>query len=278
MTKNLNRGLIYLLLIGIGVIMIYPLFWILASSFKSNDEIFTNVGLIPSNFTIDSYIKGWAGSGQYSYSTFFLNTFELVVPTVVFTIISSCIVAYGFARFHFPFKKTMFSLVIATLMLPNEVIIIPRYILFKNFGWLNTYNPFIIPALFGTYSFFVFMMLQFIRGIPKELDESARIDGCNSFTILWKIIMPLCTPAIFSIAIFQFVWRWNDFLNVLIYVNSVKKFPVSLALRMSMDVTGNVAWNQLMAMSIVCLIPPVIIFFLAQRYFVEGIATTGIKG
>ncbi|TBL80597.1 carbohydrate ABC transporter permease [Paenibacillus thalictri] len=278
MKAHVKNAAAYCFLILLGIVMIYPLLWIFASSFKSNDEIFTNVGLIPSHFTADSYLKGWKASGQYTYGTFFLNTFKLVIPTVLFTILSSCIVAYGFARFRFPLKKIMFALVIATLLLPNEIIIIPRYILFKNFGWLNSYWPFIIPALFGTYSFFIFMMLQFIRGIPRELDESARIDGCNSFAILWRIILPLCKPAIFSIAIFQFVWRWNDFLNVLIYVNSVAKFPISLALRMSMDVTGTVAWNQLMAMSILCILPPMLIFFLAQKYFVEGISTTGIKG
>lgn len=278
MNRHFKTGLVYAILTILGIIMIYPLLWMVASSFKSNGEIFANPGLIPSHFILDSYAKGWVNSGQYTYTTFFLNTFNLVITTVVFTIVSSCIVAYGFTRFRFPFRKTMFALVIATLMLPNEIIIIPRYILFRNFGWLNSYLPFTIPALLGTYSFFIFMMIQFIRGIPKELDESAKIDGCNSFGILWKIILPLCKPALFSIAIFQFVWRWNDFLNPLIYINSVSKYPVSLALRMSMDVTGTIEWNQLMAMSIVCLIPPTLLFFFAQKYFVEGISTTGLKG
>lgn len=278
MNRALKQASTYLFLIVFGIFMIYPLLWVLGSSFKPNAEIFSNVGIIPSTFVFDSYVKGWYGTGQYTFATFLLNTFKLVVPTVLFTILSSSIVAYGFARFHFPWKSILFALVIATLLLPDEVIIVPRYIMFNSFGWLNSYWPIIIPAIFATYSFFVFMMLQFIRGIPRELDESAKIDGCNSFMIMWKIILPLCKPAIISVAIFQFIWRWNDFLNVLIYINSVSKYPISLALRMSLDVTGTVEWNQLMAMTILCILPPTIIFFLAQRHFVEGIATTGIKG
>ena len=172
----------------------------------------------------------------------------------------------------------MFGLVIASLMLPNEVIIIPRYMLFNAFGWLNSYKPFIIPAAFATYSFFIFMLVQYIRSIPKELDESAFIDGCSSFRILISIIAPLCKPAMIAVVIFQFVWRWNDFLNALIYISSVKKYPLSLALRMTLDVTDTISWNQVLAMSVLSMLPPIIIFFLAQKYFVEGIATTGIKG
>jgi len=278
MSTVLKKSTTYLFLTVLGFVLIYPLMWIFSASFKPNNEIFANINLIPSKLVLDSYSTGWQGTGQYTFGTFFMNTFKLVVPTVAFTVLSSCIVAYGLARFHFPLKKTIFALVIATLLLPDEVIIVPRYIMFNKFGWLDSYLPFIIPAMFATYSFFVFMMLQFVRGIPRELDESAKIDGCNSFTIMWRIIMPLCTPAIISAAIFQFIWRWNDFLGPLIYVNSVSKYTISLALRMSLDVTGTVAWNQLMAMSILCILPPTLIFFFAQRYFVEGIATTGIKG
>ena len=167
---------------------------------------------------------------------------------------------------------------IATLMLPNAVIIIPRYILYRDLGWLDSYLPFTVPALFATYSFFIFMLVQFIRGIPRELDESAFIDGCNSFDILVKIILPLAKPALFSAGIFQFIWRWNDFFNVLVYINSVSKYTLSLALRMSIDITQSVEWNQLMAMSVLTMVPPILIFFFAQKYFVEGIATTGLKG
>ncbi len=274
----INRALTYILLSVLGIIMIYPLLWLFASSFKPNNEIFVSFGVIPSQIVTDSYLRGWQGSGQYTYGVFFANTFKLVVPMVLFTLVSSMLVAYGFARFKFPLKKFWFTLMLSTLMLPNAVIIIPRYMLFKNFGWLDSFLPFTVPALFATYSFFIFMLVQFIRGIPRELDEAAYLDGCNSLDILVKIIVPLSKPALFSVGIFQFIWRWNDFFDVLVYINSVSKYTLSLALRMSLDITQTVEWNQLMAMSVVTMLPPILVFFFAQKYFVEGIATTGLKG
>lgn len=258
--------------------MVYPLIWLFASSFKPNNEIFGSVALLPKTFIWDSYSKGWQGSGQFSFSLFFFNSFKLVVPTVLFTILSSAFVAYGFARFKFPFQNFLFGLVVSTLMLPNAVILIPRYILFKDLGWINTYNPFIVPSIFAGAPFFVFMMVQFFRGLPRELDESATIDGCNSFMILTRILLPLSKPALFSVGIFQFIWTWNDFFNSIIFINSVKNFTVSLGLRMSLDTSSATSWNQILAMSIIAIAPCVLIFFFAQKYFVEGIATSGLKG
>ncbi len=269
----------YLLLCVISIMMVYPLLWLLMGSFKSNMELFGYTSLLPQHFSLEPYIKGWEGMGKYSYATFFLNTFVLVVPTVFFTVVSSASVAYGFARFDFPFKKILFSIMLSTLMLPSTVIIIPRYILFNMFGWLNSYKPFVVPAILASYPFFIFLMVQFFRGIPKELDESAVIDGCNPFTILIRILLPLLKPALFSAAIFQFIWTWSDFFNSLIFINSVSKYTLSLALRIGIDTTGGVInWNQILAMSFLAIIPPTLIFFLAQRYFVEGISTTGLKG
>jgi oligogalacturonide transport system permease protein len=249
----------------------------LGASFKSNTEIFGSIGLLPKSPVFTAFAAGWKGSGQYSFGAFLLNTFYLVVPTVVFTVISSLLVGYGFARFKFPLKKLLFQLMISTLMLPATVIVIPRYIFFKNIGVLDSYWPFIIPAILGSFPFFNFMMVQFFRGIPMDLDESAKIDGCNSFTTLVRILLPLCKPAIFSVVVFQFVWTWNDFFNALIYINSVSKYPVALGLRMGIDISANISWNQILAMSTLSILPPVILFFLAQNYFVEGISTTGIK-
>jgi oligogalacturonide transport system permease protein len=267
----------YLFLLLLGYIMIYPLLFMVSASFKTNEEIFGSLHLIPREPVFDAYSGGWKGSGQYTFGTFFMNTFLLVIPTVLFTMISSTLVGYGFARFRFPFKKLLFMMMISTLMLPNTVILIPRYIFFKNLGWLDTYLPFIAPAVLGAFPFFNFMMVQFFRGLPMELDESARMDGCNSFTTLRKILLPLCKPAVFSVAIFQFVWTWNDFLNVLIYVSSVRKFPVALGLRMAIDIGGVTNWNRILAMSCITILPPALLFFLAQNYFVEGISTAGIK-
>ncbi|NHN32348.1 carbohydrate ABC transporter permease [Paenibacillus agricola] len=277
-SESVRNSITFLLMCLFGLIMIYPLIWLFTASFKSNEEIFGSLSLWPDRFLWDGYQKGWVGSGQYSFSLFFINTFKLVIPTVVFTVLSSTIVAYGFARFNFPFKRLLFSLMISTLMLPNAVVIIPKYILFKNLGWLNSYLPFIVPAMLATSAFFIFMIIQFFRGLPRELDESAKMDGCNSFTILVRILLPLSMPALISAAIFQFIWTWNDFFNSLIYITSVKKFTVALGLRMALDNSTSVAWNQVLAMSVVAVIPCILVFFFAQKYFVEGISTTGIKG
>ena len=281
-TKLLKRGrkaLTYLLLVLLGFAMVYPLLWMLGSSFKQNDEIFASLSLVPQKEWVwTAYRDGWNGIGNATFSLFFANTFKLVIPTVIFTLVSSTMVAYGFARFRFPGKKLLFTCMIATLMLPNAVIMIPKYILFRNLGWQDSYKPFIIPSIFASSAFLVFMLLQFFRGLPRELDESARIDGCGSMRVLVQILVPLCKPALFSAGLFQFIWTWNDFFNVLVYINSVPKYTLALSLRMTLDTQGDVAWNEIMAMSVVSILPCVVLFFSAQKYFVEGIATTGMKG
>ena len=269
----------YIFLISFGIIMIYPLIWLVVSSFRAtNAEIFGTASLIPRSFTLEGYREGWQGTGQIGFGTFFLNTFRLVVPTVLFTVISSVFVAYGFARFNFPFKRLLFSLMISTLMLPNAVTIIPRFILFRELNWLDSYMPFIVPAAMANHPFFVFMLIQFFRGIPSELDESATIDGCNAFQTLWYILVPLSKSAMFAVALFQFIWRWNDFLTPLIYIGSVSNFTLALGLRMSIDAGAAIIWNQVIAMAVLTMIPPMLLFFFAQRHFMEGIATTGLKG
>lgn len=274
----IQQTIVFVFMCLFGFVMVYPLIWLFGASFKTNEEIFGSIGLWSSNIQWDSYIDGWIGAGQYTFTSYFINTFKLVIPTVILTVVSSTIVGYGFARFHFPLKKLFFTLMISTLMLPQAVLIIPRYILFKNMGWLNSYSPFIVPAALATNAFFVFMILQFLRGLPRELDESAKMDGGGSFTILIKILVPLAKPALVSAAIFEFIWTWNDFFNSLIYITSVKKYTVALALRMALDNSSSAPWNQVLAMSVLAILPCIIVFFLAQRYFVEGIATTGIKG
>jgi len=261
-----------------GLIFIYPLLWLVSASVKPNADIFSSLSLLPSEFIWDAYARGWKGIGKYGFSTFFMNTLILVIPVVALTLLSSLVVAYGFARFSFPLKRVLFALMISTLMLPDSVIMIPRYILFRSFGWLNTYLPFYVPAALAVNAFFIYLFIQFFRGVPRELDEAAVIDGCGSFRILTNVMLPLSLPAIVSAALFQFIWTWNEFFNALIYINSVSKFTVSLGLRMVLDNEGAVHWNRVMAMSVVAITPCVAIFFSAQKYFVEGIATTGLKG
>jgi len=272
-----TKFLSYFFLIVLAYIMTYPLLWMIGAAFKSNEEIFGTIGLLPKNPMFGAFAAGWKGTGQYGFSTFLYNTFLMVIPTVIFTAISATLIGYGFARFEFPFKKTLFTIMLSTMMLPATVILIPRYIFFRNLGWLDSYLPFIVPAMLGCFPFFNFMMVQFFRGLPLELDESGKLDGCNSFIILKDLLLPLCKSAIFSVIVFQFVWTWNDFLNVLIYISSVAKYPVALGLRMTMDISTEFNWNQIMAMSLISIAPPIVLFFAAQKYFVEGIATTGMK-
>lgn len=276
--RNISAVLTHVIMILLGVLMLYPLIWMFFSSFKTNAEIFGGTSLLPKEPVWDSFVKGWNGTGRITYTTYYKNTFLLVLPTVLLTVFSCSVVAYGFARFRFRFKKQLFMLMISTLMLPNSVLVIPRYLLYNKLGWLNTYLPFIMPVLFACYPFFIYMMIQFLRGLPRTLDEAATIDGCNSFQVYWHILMPLCKPALFSAAIFQFIWTWNDFFNSLIYINSVRKYPIVLALRMSLDATSAANWNQVLAMSVVSLLPGTVLFFSAQKYFVEGVSAGSIKG
>jgi len=247
------------------------------ASSKTNAEIYTGINLLPETFTLDGFLNGWRGAAGHTYSTFFINSLILVVPTTLLTVISSALVAYGFARFEFRGKKILFTLLLATLMLPNAILIIPRYAIFRDLDVLDSYYPFYLMAAFACYPFFTYMLVQFMRGLPKDLDEAARIDGCGSFRTLFSILLPLLKPALFSAGLFQFLWTYNDYFNSLIYISSMRKYTVSLALRMTMDSESTVAWNGIMAMSTLAVIPVILLFFFTQKYFVEGIATTGLK-
>ena len=276
--KTVKTILSYLVIAVIGLVLLYPILWMFFAAFKTNDEIFGSTKLLATHYSFQNFIDGWRGSGTMTYAVYFWNTFRLVIPVTLLTLVSSTLVAYGFARFNFPFKKALFSLLIATLMLPNAVIIIPRYTLFAKFGWIDTYIPFYALAALACYPFFIFMLVQFLRGIPRDLDESAYIDGCGTFRTLMQIILPLMKPSLFSAALFQFMWTYNDYFNSLIFVNSGKKYTVSLALRLSLDSESVINWGKIMATSFVVVLPLILLFFMAQKYFVEGIATSGLKG
>ncbi|MGB8455098.1 MAG: carbohydrate ABC transporter permease [Anaerocolumna sp.] len=269
---------VYGIIILTGIAMIYPLIWMFFASFKSNEEVFGSLNLLPSSFNWQAYPAGWRSAGGVTYTRFFLNTFALVIPTTLFTVASSALVAYGFARFEFPGKKALFMLLIATLMLPNAVIIIPRYTIYRSLNVLDSYWPFYLTAIFACYPFFAYMLIQFLRGLPRDLDESAYIDGCGTFKTFTDILLPLLKPSLFSAGLFQFLWTYNDYFNSLIYINTVKKYTISLALRLSLDAENVVQWNKVMAMSCVAVLPVVVLFFGCQKYFVDGIATTGLKG
>jgi oligogalacturonide transport system permease protein len=268
----------YALLTLVGLIMLYPLVWLIGASFKTNSEIFANPGFWPDNPTADGYIRGWQTSTPYTFGTFFLNTLWIVLPKIIGTAISCTAVAYGFARFDFPYKKLLFATLIATLLLPNVVTRIPQYLLFRDLGWLDTYLPLWVPSAFAGDAFFVFMLVQFLRAIPRDMEEAARVDGANTWQVLVFIVIPLLMPALISVCLFQFMWTMNDFLGPLIYISSVDKFPVSLALKLSIDTTEAFEWNRVLAMSVLTLLPALTVFFLAQKYFIDGISAGGIKG
>ena len=268
----------YLVIAVIGIILLMPIIYMFFAVFKTNEEIFGSISILPKQYNFSNFFEGWKSGGKYTYSTFFKNTFLLVFPVTAFTVASSSLVAYGFARFKFPFKKILLMILISTLMLPNSVIIIPRYTIFAKLNWIDTYLPFYVPAILSCFPFFVFMMVQFLRGVPYELDESTYIDGCGVLRTLVQILLPIMKPALFSVMLFQFIWTYNDYFNPLIFINSVSKYPVSLALRLSLDSESIVNWGKVMGISFVVASPLIFLFFIAQKYFVEGIATTGLKG
>ncbi len=268
----------YTLLTAVGIFMLYPLIWLVGASFKTNTEIYTEIGFIPHQISFGSYAKGWKTGTEYTFATYFLNSAKIIVPKIIVTIISCVLTAYGFARFNFKGKRYLFAILIVSMMLPQIVLRVPQYLMFKWIDWIDTYLPLIIPSAFAYDAFFVFLLVQFLRGIPQDMEEAAIIDGCSPLQLLRHIIVPLLKPAIISCVVFQFIWTMNDFMGPLIYLASVEKYPVSLALRMSIGANEEVEWAAVIAISVVALLPSLIVFFLAQKHFVQGVSTSGIKG
>lgn len=261
-----------------AIVMIYPILWLFGSSLKAPDEIWTNqTAIIPNQIYVDNYPNGWAGFGGISFETFYKNSFFYATFGTLLSVTASAIVAYGFARVKFRGKRIWFSAMLLTLMLPTQVQIIPQYIVFSQLGWLNTWFPLLLPRIGGS-AFFIFMIIQFIRSIPVDLDEAAMIDGASKVEIFFKIIVPQLKPAIITAAIFSFYWTWDEFLIPLIYLNSPDLYTVSLALRTFSDPSGLTDWGAIFAMSGLSLVPVFVIFVVFQRYLVEGISTTGLKG
>jgi multiple sugar transport system permease protein len=260
-----------------GTIMLYPILWLIASSFKTHTEIFQNArSLIPRQFNFDNYIQGWKGFGNISFYTFFKNSFIITITASLGQVATASAVAYGFSRIKFVGKKFWFALMLSTMLLPGEVLMIPRYILFDKIGWINTFKPLIIPS-FLAMPFFILLIYQFIQGIPIELDESARIDGCGEYAIFFRMILPNITPALITTFIFQFYWTWQNFLGPLLYIQSNNLYPVSLALKLFADPMSVTNWGAMFAMSVLSLVPLFIMFIIFQSYLVEGISTTGLK-
>ena len=278
--KRAVKAVIYhILVFAVGLVMIYPLIWMVMSSFKPTNTIFQTAGsLIPETFTFENYITGWKGFAKVTFATFFKNSLFISVVATIGTVISSAIVAYGFARFKFKGKKLLFSAMLLSMMLPAQVLMIPQYLWYQKLNWVGSYMPLIVPYFFAIQGFFVYLISNFISGIPRDLDEAAKIDGCSYVSIFTKIILPLIKPALVTAGIFSFMWRWDDFLSALLYVNKSAKYPVSLALKLFCDPGSSSDYGAMFAMASLSILPSVLIFIFFQRYLVEGISTSGLKG
>lgn len=258
--------------------MLYPILWMLAASFRPNNEIFTSIGLFSKNYTLSNYTEGWTGGGSLSFSRYFINSFVIAILSVIGNLLACSLAAYAFARLEFPLKKVCFALLLGTLLLPYHVTLVPQYVLFNKLGLINTFGPLVLPHFLATDAFFVFLMVQFIRALPRELDDAARIDGAGYFGIFTRIILPLALPAIGTTALFTFINSWNDFLGPLIYLGKTQLWTVPLGLNGFLDATGGQSsYGALFAMATLSLAPLVGFFIAFQRLLVEGIATSGIK-
>lgn len=276
--RRSRHTLLHAVLIVGSLIMAYPLLWMAISAFKPNSEIFSQPLALPASWTWDSFKRGWSAIPGHSFGRFFLNTLFISAATVAGSLVSSTLTAFAFARLTFRLRDLWFAVMMMTMMLPFQVTLIPQYILFHRMGWVNTYLPLLVPQFLGVNAFFIFLLVQFIRGLPKELDEAAKMDGCSAFGIYSRIVMPLCAPALMTVAIFSFIWSWDDFFSQLIYINDVSKYTVSLGLQLFLDSQGVSQWGPMLAMSVLSLVPCFLVFLLFQRYIVQGISTTGLKG
>jgi multiple sugar transport system permease protein len=272
-----GRSLIkHAVLIAVSLVMVYPLLWMLVSSFRPTDVIFRSPGLWVNDLITTNYTEGWNALAN-PFGHYMLNSAIVVIGAVLGNLLSCSLAAYAFARLKFRLKTLWFSIMLVTIMLPIHVIVVPQYILFNKLGWINTFIPLVLPKFLATDAFFVFLMVQFIRGIPRELDEAARIDGCGHGKIFLRVMIPLMGPALATTAIFTFIWTWSDFFTSLIYLTDPDKYTVPVALRSFLDSTSGSNWGAMFAMSIVSVVPIFLAFLFGQRFLVKGIATTGGK-
>ncbi|MFG3298368.1 carbohydrate ABC transporter permease [Micromonospora chersina] len=269
-----------LVLVVIVAVVLYPLVWMVGTSVKSQAEIVNNVGLLPERFTPGNYADGWTNF-DVGFGRFFLNSAMVSLLTVVGNALSCLLAAYALGRLRFRLRKVWFTVMIGTLLLPGHVLIVPQYILFRSLGLVGgdwPYLPLLIPHFLATEAFFVFLMVQFMRGIPRELDEAAKIDGASPYGVFRHVILPLSRPALVTTAIFSFIWTWNDFFRQLVFLSNLDDYTVPVALTLFIDSTSQSAVGPMFAMSVLSLLP-VFLFFLAfQRMLVEGINTSGLKG
>jgi multiple sugar transport system permease protein len=273
-----GRLALYVVVTLLALFFALPLFWTVTTALKTVPELFLfPPTFLPASAQFENFPRAW---NFVPFGAFYMNTATITVLGTLGAVLSSTLVAYGFARGRFPGRNILFYLVLSTLMLPPEVTIIPKYLIFKELGWLDTYYPLIVPDWFGGGAFNIFLLRQFFMTIPRTFDEAAEIDGAGSFRILWMILLPLCGPALITVAILSFLNHWNDFFEPLIYLNSPNKLTLSLGLRhfLISPGDGQPKDHLLMAAVLMAAFPCIVLFFVAQRYFVRGIVMSGIKG
>jgi oligogalacturonide transport system permease protein len=277
--KTINSIIRYVLLIIVGIILIYPLLWMIASSFKENRDIFGTLSLIPPHgrAVLDSFKQAWHISKDHTIWFYFANTLKFLIPKTIFTVISCTLTAYVIARKSFKGKKFVFTAVIVTLLMPELAFRIPLYLFYRQVGLLDSFASLYVADIFATNSFFIFMIIQFMRTVPRELDEAAVMDGCNDLQILWKVIVPVIKPILITVALLCFMWGMNDFQGPLIYLNSSDKTVLSMILKQQLDGEAMVEYGRVFAASCLGLLPMIAIFFAGSRYFVDGVASTGGK-
>jgi multiple sugar transport system permease protein len=290
----LRKGIALTAILVLSVSMIIPLLWMLAISLKAPQNVFQ----LPPwrvDWRWQNYVDAWYPYGQptatgnfwvdlqamlFEKESFWWYLWNTVVVTGLATlgvVTSAAMVAYAFARLQFPLRSALFVIVVGTMMVPAQVTMVPTFILFARIGWINTWLPLIVPAWLGGGGFNIFLLRQFFMGIPHDLDEAAKIDGCSTFGIFWRIMLPLCMPALITVAVFSIVYNWNDFMNPLIYIQDSSKFTLALGLNQFQSLAGDKT-NLMMAASTVVLLPIMVLFFAGQKYFIQGVATTGLKG
>lgn len=278
-SRMLGTALIYIVVISAGILFALPFLWAIGSSLKPITEIFK---FPPTMWPTEPRWQNYADVFQIApFFRFIVNTVYITLFAMLGQILSASAVAYGFSRFRFPGRDMLFFIVLSTMMLPWQVTIVPTFLLFRFLGWINTYFPLILPFFFGGGAFYIFLLRQFFMTIPRDLDEAAKIDGASSVRIFWNILLPLAKPALATVAIFSFIEHWNEFIAPLIFLNSTDKFTVSIGLRhftSSAFESDEPREAILMAASLITALPVLILFFAAQKYFVQGIVTTGLKG
>jgi multiple sugar transport system permease protein len=260
------------------LILLYPLVWLLTASVKPDAEILHSLSVVPHKVIVDNYTGIFHGSAGQSVWLLFGNSLIVSLGSVVGNLISCTLAAYAFSWLRFRLRGVLFGFTIATIMLPVHVVLIPQYTIYQQLGLVDTFWPLILPKLLGTDAFFVFLIVQFMRGLPKDLGDAARIDGCGPVRVFGHIVLPLTRPALVSTAIFTFIWSWNDFLSQLIYLNSPQMYTLQLGLRLFVDQTSQTAYGAMMAMSVLSLLPIALFFAVFQRMLVQGVSTTGMNG